>query len=86
MAIVGVLAVAVCGCSTSPADGPTVLVQQTRPTVPASARQPCAAPVPLPDRDLTESETARAWGADRAELRNCEGRRRAAVDAIEPQP
>lgn len=86
MAIVGALAVAVCGCSTRPADSPTVLLQQTRPTVPASAKQECAQPVPLPDRDLTESETARAWGIDRAELRNCEGRRRAAVDAIEPRP
>ncbi|ACE99224.1 hypothetical protein Rpal_0665 [Rhodopseudomonas palustris TIE-1] len=85
MAIVGASAALVSGCSTKPADEPTVLLSMTRPTVPETAKQKCDDPVPLPDRDLTERETASAWGRDRSALRTCEGRRAAAVEAIEPQ-
>lgn len=47
--------------------------------VPAAARQKCADPVALPDRDLTDKETASKWAADRTALRVCEARRAAAV-------
>jgi hypothetical protein len=47
--------------------------------LPAAARQKCDDPVLLPDRDLTDKETASKWGADRKALRVCEARRAAAV-------
>jgi hypothetical protein len=47
--------------------------------VPAAAKVKCADPVLLPDRDLTDKETASKWGADRTALRVCEARRAAAV-------
>lgn len=53
------------------------------PAAPASARQPCAAPVTLPDRDVTEAEATGLWGRDRANLRQCESRRAAAIAAID---
>lgn len=56
------------------------------PTVPAAATEPCADPVSVPDRDLTERETVSYWGRDRASLKTCEGRRRVAVDAIKERP
>lgn len=86
MAIVGALGVLASGCSTKPVEEPTVLLQMNRPTVPAIAAQKCDDPVALPDRDLTESETVRLWSRDRVALRTCDGRREAAVTAIEPQP
>ncbi|BBF92374.1 hypothetical protein [Blastochloris tepida] len=50
--------------------------------MPAEAKQKCADPVTLPDRDLTEAETTSAWNRDRTALRTCETRRAAAVRAI----
>ncbi|MBB4955351.1 hypothetical protein H4S14_003387 [Agrobacterium vitis] len=47
--------------------------------IPAAAKTRCDAPVTLPDRDLTDKETASRWGADRTALRICEARRAAAV-------
>lgn len=47
--------------------------------VPAEAKKPCAAPVTLPDRDLSEREAQSFWGSDRTALRVCETRRAAAV-------
>lgn len=85
MAIVGASAALVSGCSTKPGNEPAVMLSMTRPTVPPSAAQPCDPPVTLPDRDLTERETASAWGRDRSALTTCEGRRAAAVEAIGPQ-
>lgn len=85
VAIVGASAALVSGCSTKSGNEPAVMLQMTRTTVPPSAAQPCDPPVPLSDRDLTERETASAWGRDRSALRTCEGRRAAAVEAIEPQ-
>jgi hypothetical protein len=61
-------------------------IELVRPQLPAAARQPCAAPVSLPDRDLGAAEVTSAWGRDRANLRVCEGRRAAAVAAIEGAP
>ncbi|MBA4271053.1 MAG: hypothetical protein C0447_16815 [Methylobacterium sp.] len=72
------------GCSTALDDkGPTVKTEIVRPAVPASARQPCAAPSALPDRDITEAEATSLWGRDRAALRQCEPRRAAAIAAID---
>ncbi len=53
------------------------------PVAPATARQPCPAPVTLPDRDITEAEATGFWGRDRAALRQCESRRAAAIAAID---
>jgi hypothetical protein len=47
--------------------------------LPAEAKKPCADPVVLPDRDLTETEIQTNWGADRTALRVCEARRSAGV-------
>jgi len=47
--------------------------------VPALAKEKCASPVVLPDRDLSDKETASKWAADRTALRMCEARRAAAV-------
>jgi hypothetical protein len=78
------LAVIASACSTiKPV--PTVRTVIVRPTVPAAARQPCAAPVRLPDRDLSAIEVTTNWGRDRAALKQCEARRAAAVRAIEGQ-
>lgn len=59
------------------------MTQFIRPTLPLAARQPCADPVPLPDRDLSEGEATNLWGKDRAALRACEPRRAAAVAAVD---
>lgn len=61
---------------------PPAIVKVVAPTLPASAETPCAKPVTLPARDLTELEVASAWGRDRASLMVCEARRAAAVAAI----
>ncbi|WP_188134251.1 hypothetical protein [Rhizobium sp. RU35A] len=58
-------------------------LQQTRVSVPAEARIPCAPPLALPDRRLSEAEATSAWGRDRGELRICDQKRAAAVAAID---
>jgi hypothetical protein len=70
------------GCSTKPAE-PTVKVEFIRPELSAVARQRCADPVRLPDRDMTAGEVTTSWGRDRAALRSCETRRAAAVSAVD---
>jgi len=67
----------------APVEAPAVRTELVRPVAPASARQPCAAPMTLPDRDLTEAEATGSWGRDRANLRQCESRRAAAIAAID---
>lgn len=71
------------GCSTAPIPEPAVKVEFVRPAVPAIARQACAAPIALPDRDMSASEVTTGWGRDRANLRICETRRAAAVAAVD---
>lgn len=71
------------GCSTAPDPEPTVKVELIRPEIPAVARQRCAEPATLPDRDMTASEVTNSWGRDRANLRICETRRAAAVAAVD---
>lgn len=58
-------------------------VEFVRPELPAVARQRCAEPAALPDRDMTASEVTNGWGRDRANLRICETRRAAAVAAVD---
>lgn len=41
---------------------------------PPSLTMPCADPVRLPDRALSDQEIEVLWGRDRAALRACEGR------------
>lgn len=82
MALLAALTLAVSACSTAEAPVPqlrTVLV--SRP-VPEAAKRPCKAPVamPTPIRRMPAEEVTSKWAADRAALRECEARRRAAVD------
>jgi len=60
-----------------------VNVEMIRPELPASSRQPCARPVAIPDRDITQGEVASLWGRDRASLETCETRRAAVVAAVD---
>jgi hypothetical protein len=54
-----------------------------RPEIPPSVRQPCNAPVAVPDRDLSEREAFSIMARDRASLRQCEAKRASAVAAVE---
>ena len=42
--------------------------------LPPSLTAPCAAPVPLPIRDLSDQEIEVLWGRDRSALRECGSR------------
>lgn len=70
-------------CSTADAPKPVVRTVIAKPVLPAIARAACAAPVDLPDRDLTGKEVTSYWGRDRSALSECEVRRAAAVAALE---
>lgn len=70
-------------CSTAPSPEPVVKLQIVRPQLPAAARQACAAPVTLSDRELTAVEVTSGWGRDRSALLLCETRRAAAVAAVD---
>jgi len=75
---------AVIASACSPVDPkPVIRVVEKTVTVPASARQACARPTTLPDRDMTSGEVTVKWGADRAALATCETRRAAAVAAVD---
>ena len=78
MMAVAALAAIASACSTN--DKPAVLktVYAER-EIPPAAKVPCADPVVLPDRKLSETEAANYWGTDRTNLRTCEARRAAAV-------
>lgn len=82
MAIVAGWGAIASACSTKPVE-PTVKLELVRPELPAIARQRCADPVRLPDRDITESEVTAAMGRDGANLKICEARRAAAVAAVD---
>jgi hypothetical protein len=69
------------GCVSS-AD-PVVITRVVKPEVPEVSREPCQAPVALPDRRITAREAVDLWGRDRASLRECEAKRRAAVEAMQ---
>ena len=60
-------ALALTGCAASPVASP-------RPLPPTSLTQPCAGPVALPDRDMTQGKVETAWGRDRGALRACASR------------
>ena len=49
-----------------------------KPRPPASMTTPCAGPVALPERALTDAEVEVLWGRDRTALRAC-GERHAAL-------
>ncbi|CAK7257535.1 conserved protein of unknown function [Shinella sp. WSC3-e] len=82
MAMLAASAVIASACShTEPK--PVVRIVEVKATIPDSARQKCAQPVALPDRDMTSGEVTVKWGADRAALLTCETRRAAAVAAVD---
>ena len=59
------LALTGCGGSTA--------VNVVAPPVPPSLVAPCATPVTLPERALTQAEVETLWGRDRSALRRCGG-------------
>jgi len=83
MAALAALTVTASACSTTSSEVPVIRTVALRPQIPASARTPCAAPVGLPDRDLSQAEVASGWGKDRSALRACEARRRSLVTALD---
>ena len=64
------LPLALTACAGSPG------VSVPRPGPPPSLTAPCAAPVALPDRGLTQAEVETLWGRDRSALRECGGKLR----------
>lgn len=78
MAIVA-CAASVSACSTSDEARPVIQTITVDREISAEAKKPCDAPVTLPDRDLSETETTSLWGRDRTALRVCETRRAASV-------
>ena len=76
------LVVSVASCSTDDKGAPVVVSRIVEREVPAEAKKPCADPVRLPNRDLTEREATNFWGQDRTALRICETRRAAAVEGV----
>lgn len=70
------------GCSTAPPPEPIVRTEFVKPTLPPLATQPCPVPVRIPDRDVPAGEVTTLWAKDRAALRSCEARRKAAVSAL----
>lgn len=67
------------GCSINAEPAPVVKTVYVEREVPKASKVPCDDPVPLPDRRLSEPESATYWGKDRTALRTCEARRAAAV-------
>lgn len=61
------------GCAASTASRPPV------DPIPASIAAPCANPVILPDRALSDQEVEVFWGRDRTALRSCKSKHAAAV-------
>lgn len=78
MMAVAALAAIASACSTSDRAAVVKTVYAER-EIPAAAKVPCAPPVALPDRKLTEAEATNYWGTDRTSLRTCEARRAAAA-------
>ena len=78
MMALAALAASASACSTNdkPPVVKTVFVERE---VPPVAKVPCAPPVALPDRKLSEPEATSYWGTDRTSLRTCEARRAAAA-------
>lgn len=79
------LALIASGCSTVPAE-PTVRVEYVHPVLPAQALRPCARPVEIPDRPLSEEDATRYWLTDRQALKICETKRALAVEAVGKAP
>lgn len=75
-------AVIASACSTVP-ELPKVEAKATvTVTAPAQSRIPCEA-TRLPDRALSQAETTDLWSRDRGTIRTCDGRRAAAIGAID---
>jgi len=73
-------------CASSP-DEPIVITELIKLTLPSEAREPCPPPSSLPDDGgLSEAQVVSLWGADRVNLKTCETRRAAAVNAVDAAP
>jgi hypothetical protein len=77
LALVLALIAASCAGSTR-----SVIVKIDPATIPADQTVPCPSPVQLPDRDLTQGEIGRLWGADRLALDACGQRHDALVESV----
>lgn len=66
------------GCAAS-----TAVEAPVRPDLPPSLVTPCAAPVALPERALSDQEVEVAWGRDRSALRACASRHAGLVGAVQ---
>ena len=53
-----------------------------KPAVNAYLKQPCAAPVTIPERTLADHELTPLWARDRSALRQCEAKRAALADIV----
>jgi hypothetical protein len=85
MMALAVLAASASACSTSDKSLPVVKTVYVEREVPPAAKIPCAPPVPLPDRKLSDEETGSYWGIDRTSLRTCEARRAAGAGGTNVQ-
>jgi hypothetical protein len=56
-----------------------------RPKPPPSVTAPCASPVQLPERVLTQAEVERFWGRDRTALRACGDQVKALAEWADPE-
>lgn len=73
-------------CASSP-DEPVVITELVKPILPSEARKPCPPPSALPEEGgLSEAQVVSLWGADRVNLKTCEARRAAAVNAVGAAP
>lgn len=77
MLIAAPLALTACLGSTG-ADAP-------RPKPPPSLTAPCAPPVQLPERVLTQADVERFWGRDRTALRACGDQVKALTEWVDPE-
>ena len=83
LALTIVASAAIASACSRHADLPKVEAKATvTVTAPAQSRIACEA-TRLPDRDLTQAETTDLWSLDRGIIRTCDGRRAAAVAAID---
>lgn len=82
LALAPVLALTGASCAVSTR---SVVVKIDPATIPADQLVLCPAPVQLPDRDLTQGEIGRLWGADRLALDECARRHEALVESVDVQ-
>ena len=74
------IALLLAGCAGSPPPVPSQIAPARLPGLDSTIREPCAAPVDLPD-SIASDRIPPLWARDRAALLDCLGRHGAAVGA-----